>query len=156
MWNMFGKELTQRKREREGDTCRYISLSVCLCVCVLDMNASSQDWSPLVSPPTPWLHSFLAALQFSGAAQQFVKPRRARREWGRGCDRELMYNSCGICLFGHLTASWNSSSVTHSHCFVSDAHFHAFPPFLRSRVTRCGALRSRMYIYRCECGCILQ
>lgn len=109
MWNMFGKELTQRKREREGDTCRYISLSVCLCVCVLDMNASSQDWSPLVSPPTPWLHSFLAALQFSGAAQQFVKPRRAREEWGRG----VTGNWCIIAAVFAYSATWPPREIHH-------------------------------------------
>lgn len=149
---------SHRERESERETRADIYLYLCVCVCAWYECKLSRLITTRVSP-SPWLHSFLAALQFSGAAQQFVKPRRARGECGRGsggCDRELMYNSCGICLFGHLTASWNSSSVTHSHCFVSDAHFHAFPPFLRSRVTRCGALRSRMYIYRCECGCVLQ
>lgn len=152
MWNMFGKELSHGERERHVQ----IYLYICMCMCAWYECKLSRLITTRVPPPlllSHWLHSFLAALQFSGAAQQFVKAAREQGGVG-GADRELMYNSCGICLFGHLTASWNSSSVTHSHCFVSYAHFHAFPPFLRSRVTRCVPLRLRMC--RCECGCVLQ
>lgn len=154
MWNMFGKELSHGERERHVQ----IYLYICMCMCAWYECKLSRLITTRVPPSSYpidctrfWLH-----FSFQGQHSNSSRQQGSRGEQGGvgGADRELMYNSCGICLFGHLTASWNSSSVTHSHCFVSYAHFHAFPPFLRSRVTRCVPLRLRMC--RCECGCVLQ